>query len=126
MVSNRHFFNTSDIPKEYQRNFFHLYFDMLWFGILSGSAVSFLNVYAVRLGASGFQIGLLAAVPAVVSLALSIPAGNWLQKLPVGKAVFWTAALSRLGAHSHYFGNGDTHVRSWHRFQCPICLSGTS
>jgi MFS family permease len=71
--------------------------DTVWFGILGGSAISFLNVYATRLGASGFQVGLLTAVPAVVSLGLSIPAASWLHRQPVGKAVFWTAALARLG-----------------------------
>ncbi len=74
-----------------------MYFDIAWFGVLSGSAINFLNIYAARLGASGFQIGLLGAMPAVVSLFLSIPAGNWLQTQPVGRAVFWTAVLSRLG-----------------------------
>ncbi|MCX6039323.1 MAG: MFS transporter [Chloroflexi bacterium] len=97
VLSIRRFFNNPAIPQEYRRNFIHLYFDIAWFGILSGSAISFLNVYAARLGASGFQIGLLGAMPAVVSLFLSIPAGNWLQKRPVGKAVFWAAVLSRLG-----------------------------
>lgn len=86
-----------NIPHEYRRNFIHLYMDTVWFGVLGGSAVSFLNVYATRLGASGFQIGLITAVPAVVSLGLSIPAANWLHRQPVGKAVFWTAALARLG-----------------------------
>jgi MFS family permease len=85
------------VPREYQRNFIHLYFDMAWFGILTGSAINFLNIYAARIGASGFQIGLLGAMPAVVSLFLSLPAGYWLQKQPVSKAVFWTAVLSRLG-----------------------------
>ncbi len=33
----------------------------------------------------------------MVSLFLSIPTGNWLQNRPVGKAVFWTALLSRFG-----------------------------
>jgi MFS family permease len=97
VLSIRRFFNNQAIPQEYRRNFIHLYFEIAWFGILSGSAINFLNVYVARLGASGFQIGLLAAMPAVVSLFLSIPAGTWLQKRPVGKAVFWTAALSRLG-----------------------------
>lgn len=91
------FFNNPAIPREYRRNFIHLYFDIAWFGILSGSAINFLNVYAARLGASGFQIGIIAAMPAVVSLFLSIPAGNWLQKRPVGKAVFWAAVLARIG-----------------------------
>jgi MFS family permease len=97
VLSIRRYFNNPAIPQEYRRNFNHLYFDMVWFGILTGSAINFLNIYAARLGASGFQIGLLVAMPAMVSLFLSIPAGNWLQKRPVGKAVFWTAVLSRLG-----------------------------
>jgi MFS family permease len=97
VFSIRHFFNNETIPKEYRRNFIHLYFDIAWFGILSGSAINFLNVYAARLGANGFQIGLLAAMPAVISLFLSLPAGSWLQKRPVGKSVFWVAVLSRLG-----------------------------
>jgi MFS family permease len=97
VLSLRQFFNNPAIPGEYRQNFIHLYFDIAWFGILSGSAINFLNVYAARLGASGIQIGLLGAMPAVVSLFLSIPAGNWLQNRPVGKAVFWTAVLSRIG-----------------------------
>jgi MFS family permease len=97
VISIRRFFNNPAIPSEYRLNFVHLYFDIAWFGILSGSAINFLTVYAARLGASGFQIGLLSAMPAVVSLFMSIPAGNWLQKRPVGKAVFWAAVLSRLG-----------------------------
>ena len=97
VLSIRRFFNNPAIPQEYRLNFIHLYFDIAWFGILSGSAINFLNIYAARLGASGFQIGLLGAMPAVVSLILSIPAGNWLQTRRVGKAVFWTAVLSRLG-----------------------------
>jgi MFS family permease len=97
MFSIRRLFNNSAIPQEYRPNFIHLYFDIAWFGILSGSAINFLSVYAARLGASGFQIGLLAAMPAVVSLFLSMPAGNWLQKRPVGKGVFWAAVFSRFG-----------------------------
>ncbi len=97
MQSFRNFFNNPAVPDEFRRNFVHLYFDIAWFGVLSGSAINFLNVYAARLGASAFQIGLLGAMPAMVSLFLSIPTGNWLQSQPVGKAVFWTALLSRLG-----------------------------
>ena len=97
MISIRRFFNNPAIPQEYRQNFFHLYLDIAWFGILSGTALNFLNIYAARLGASGLQIGLLGAVPAIVSLAVSIPAGNWLAKRPIGKAVFWTAAVYRLG-----------------------------
>jgi hypothetical protein len=50
-------FKHNDIPKEYRSNFLHFYLDIGWFGVLSGSAVNFINVYATRLGATGFQIG---------------------------------------------------------------------
>lgn len=90
-------FRQSDVPPQYRANFIHLYFDIGWFGLLSGSSVNFLNVYAARLGATAFQIGLLGSVGAVVSLFLAIPAGRWLEKRAVGKAVFWTAAIYRIG-----------------------------
>jgi len=90
-------FRQNDIPAEYRANFIHLYFDIGWFGVLSGSAINFLSIYAVRLGATGFQIGMLAAVSAIVNLIFAIPAGRWLEKRPVGKAVFWTSVFYRLG-----------------------------
>ncbi len=85
------------IPKEYRPNFLHLYGDIGWYGLLSGSAISFLNIYATRIGATGFQIGLLGAMSAAVNLVLAIPAGRWLQAQHTGRAVFWTAALYRIG-----------------------------
>jgi len=85
------------IPREYRANFAHLYLDIGWFGVLSGSALNFLNVYVARLGASGFQIGLLGAIAALVSLTFAIPASRWLEQHSVSKAVFWTSVLYRLG-----------------------------
>lgn len=90
-------FKQSDIPEQCRSNFINLYLDIAWFGVLSGTAVNFLNVYATRLGASGFQIGMLNAVGAVVNLMLAIPAGNWISKRHTGKAVFWSSVLFRLG-----------------------------
>ena len=90
-------FKQTDIPPEYRNNFHHLYFDIAWFGVLSGSAVNFLNVYATRIGATGFQIGLIGAMSAVVSLFLAIPAGRWLQKRSTVKAIFWTSVFYRAG-----------------------------
>jgi MFS family permease len=75
-----------------------LYFDIAWFGVLSGSAVNFLNVYATRIGATGFQIGLIGAMSAIVSLFLAIPSGRWLGKqTPNKKAVFWASIYYRAG-----------------------------
>lgn len=90
-------FKQSDIPREYRSNFANLYLDIAWFGVLSGTAVNFLNVYATRLGASGLQIGLLNAVGAAVNLFLAIPAGHWIGKRHTGKSVFWSSVLFRLG-----------------------------
>ncbi len=59
--------------------------------------MNFQNVYAARLGASSFQIGLMGAIPALVSLLLAIPAGLWLAKRPVHRAVFWTSVVYRIG-----------------------------
>lgn len=97
MKSIKAIFNDPGIPPEYRSNFFHFYLDIAWFGILSGSSVNFLNVYATRIGANGFQIGLLGAVAALVSLVLAIPTGRWLEKRATGRAVFWTSVFYRIG-----------------------------
>ena len=85
------------IPANYRENFRHLFYDIAWFGILNGSSLSFMSVYATRLGASGFQIGMLGAVPAIMSLALAIPASRYLQRNAIDKAVFRTSVYFRLG-----------------------------
>jgi len=85
------------IPNKYKSNFSHLYFDIAWFGVLSGSTINFLNVYATRIGATGFQIGLIGAMSAIVNLFLAIPAGIWLQKRDLGPAMFWTSVFYRIG-----------------------------
>jgi MFS family permease len=70
---------------------------MWWFGVLSGSSIAFLAVYAARLGANPFQVGLMGAMPAVINLLFAIPASQWLQKRAIGKAVFWTSIYYRFG-----------------------------
>lgn len=90
-------FQQSDIPEKYRSTFIHLYMDIAWFGVLSGTAINFLNVYATRLGASGLQIGLLTATSAIVSLFLAIPAGHWVSKRKTGQAVFWSSVAFRIG-----------------------------
>ena len=88
---------SSDIPQEHRWNFIHLYFDIGWYGVLAGSSINFLNIYAARLGANGFEIGLLTAMGAIMSLTLAIPAGHWIETRPVGKAVFWSSVIYRVG-----------------------------
>ncbi len=90
------FYSSRSVPAAYRANFRHLYFDIAWYGILAASAMSFVSVYAARLGANAFQIGLLSAGPAVVNLLFTLPAGRWLEKQPLGPAIFWTAAFQRI------------------------------
>ncbi|MBN1303257.1 MAG: MFS transporter [Anaerolineales bacterium] len=91
------FSTSTPVPRAYRSNFLNLYLDIGWFGLLSGSSMAFLAVYATRLGASGLQVGLLSAMPAVVNLALALPAGQWLAGRQTHKAVFWSSVLFRLG-----------------------------
>jgi MFS family permease len=87
----------SSIPREFRANFIHLYFDMGWYGVLAGSSVNFLKIYAARLGGNAFQIGMLDASAAFVGLSLAIPAGQWIVKRPIRKVIFWTSVVYRLG-----------------------------
>lgn len=83
------------LPAEHRANFIHLYLDIAWFGVLSGSSIAFAAIYATRLGANSWQIGLLSASPAVISLIFTLPAGQWLQHRPINKGVFWTSVYYR-------------------------------
>lgn len=84
------------VPVERRRIFLHLYLDIAWFGVVSGSAIAFVAVFAARQGADALQIGLLNAGPAIMNLFFTLPAGRWLEKRPIGKAVFWTSVGQRL------------------------------
>ncbi|MCL4870969.1 MAG: MFS transporter [Anaerolineae bacterium] len=83
------------LPAEHRANFIHLYLDIAWFGVLNGSAIAFAAIYAARLGANSWQIGLLTAGPAVISLMFTLPAGQWLQQHRLNKGVFWTSVAYR-------------------------------
>lgn len=83
------------VPAEYRANFNHLVMDIAWFGVLNGSAIAFVAVYATRIGASAFQLSLLNASPAVVNLMFALPAGRWLQNRPVSRATFGASVVHR-------------------------------
>jgi len=85
-----------DVPFEYRSIFNHLYLDVAWFGLLSGTTISFLVIYATRVSATGEQIGLINAGPAMVNLVLALPAGIWLGKKAIDRAVFWSGMLQRI------------------------------
>ena len=83
------------VPVELRSNFRHLYLDILWYGVLAGSAISFLTVYATRIGANSLEIGMLTAGPAIINLMFTLPTGRWLETRPIGPAVFWSSVFHR-------------------------------
>lgn len=85
------------LTAENRHNFHHLYADIFWFGIVSGSVMAFIAIYAARLGANGFQISLLTAGPAVMNFLFSLPAGRWLEGKGLVPVTFWSAVLNRAG-----------------------------
>ncbi|MBN1537324.1 MAG: MFS transporter [Anaerolineales bacterium] len=87
----------ASLTPETQHNFHHLYGDIFWYGILTGSTLAFLAIYAARQGATGYQVSLLTAGPALVSLFLSLPAGKWVDGKSLIKVTFWSSFWQRLG-----------------------------
>jgi MFS family permease len=96
---NRFSIHPTDDPQEISHqqrsNFFHLYFDMSWFGVLNASAMGFVAVYVTRLGASSFQLGLLNALPSLVALVMALPLGRWMTHKPIRPVVLGSAVLYR-------------------------------
>lgn len=88
-------FRGRPVPAEHRSNFNHLVLDIIWFGVLNGSAIAFISVYATRIGASAFQVSLLAAIPAMINLLFAIPAGRWIQHKPISRATFLASILHR-------------------------------
>jgi len=87
---------TQPVPQEFRSNFSHFFLDIAWWGVLSGSAISFISIFITRQGALSWQIGLLSAVPAVVNLVITLPAGRWLHGRSMDRVVFWSALANRL------------------------------
>ena len=92
----RSFRPSRPVPEEYRAMFKHLYWDISWFGVLNGSILAFLTVYATRLGATSEQIGFIGAAPAVVALIFTFAARRWLEKRSVHQGVFWGSVLHRI------------------------------
>jgi hypothetical protein len=67
------------VPEFLQSNIRHLIWDIGWWGLLNGSTLSFMTIYAARIGADTVQIGLLTAMPAAINLMLALPVGSFLS-----------------------------------------------
>lgn len=63
---------------------------------MNGSILVFLGIYASRIGASTFQIGLLTASPAMINLLFTFPYGTMLKRVPTAKATMISVIANRL------------------------------
>ncbi len=86
------------IPPRELHNRRYLYWDIAWFGVTSGIALNFLAVYAVRLGATGVQVGALTSAPALISIFWLIPAGQIVaRQRHLLRLLLWTLFTHRVG-----------------------------
>ena len=86
--------NNDDLETQNDR---HLYLDILWWGILGGTFISFLGIYLARLGATSFQLSILTAGPAVVNLLISLPIGKFLETRSFARTAYYASILHRVG-----------------------------
>ncbi len=71
--------------------------EVFWAAFLSAAA-AFNSAYALRLGATNAQIGLLSSIPALITLLITIPAGQFLNRR--ARRMPWvigSLALARIG-----------------------------
>jgi MFS family permease len=57
-------------------NFRHLVGDIVWFGVAMAATSRFLSVFAIRVGASPVELGLIASLPSLI-VVLSASFGSW-------------------------------------------------
>jgi MFS family permease len=80
------------------QNAWNLYADIAWFGMLAGVANSFLSVLVIRVGGSDTHVGLLSALPALITILTSLPGSRLVEreKKPLSILIV-TAFLHRSG-----------------------------
>lgn len=66
----------------HEQNIWNLYLDVAWWGIANGVWITYLSVFAVRLGASAEWLGVLAALPALVNMIWAIPSARMVERAP--------------------------------------------
>jgi MFS family permease len=62
------------------RNVRNLYRQTGWQGVISALITTFIPIFAVRAGASTFEVGLLTSLPALVAILLSIPSASFVAR----------------------------------------------
>lgn len=81
-----------DLRNVDDRNAWYLSIEILFAAVL-GSAATFSSAYALRLGATNTEIGLLSSLPSLLAILISIPAGRFLQARQKRAPWFLTSLL---------------------------------
>jgi MFS family permease len=92
----RRYFTPTQPPQELKTRFLHFALDIGWYGVLNGSVLAFISIYITRLGGSALQVGMINAIPGLITLLLALPAGQLLSGRTVSKDVFTSSVLSRM------------------------------
>jgi MFS family permease len=66
----------------HENNVWNLYNDVAWWGVANGVWLTYLSVFAVRMGASTEWLGVLAALPALVNMVWAIPSARMVERAP--------------------------------------------
>lgn len=81
-----------------QQNFHHLVLNAMWFGVALAASTRFLSVFAIRLGATPLELGLISALPGLMALlTTTFFSQHWMRRYHDSvRAVFLPALGVRL------------------------------
>jgi len=73
-----------------------IYTEAIFQAIASAGAFSFMSVFLVRLGAPNWLVGLFSSLPALVTIAIVLPAASFVQRQPsLVRTINWTRFIFR-------------------------------
>ncbi len=80
------------------QNAWALYGDGAWYGVLTGVAGAFLTVFVIRVGGSDLHVGLLSALPALITFLVSLEGSRLVERERTPPSILIiTALLNRFG-----------------------------
>ena len=85
-------------PGIQRKNFYHLVQNTLWMGLASAATARFATVYAIRVGATPLELGLLASMPAIFMMIAATGSSWWISRYKTSAdAMRWPSFGLRLG-----------------------------
>ncbi len=83
--------------KTERANFNHLVGDIAWYGLALAATTRFLSVYAIRLGATAVELGLMSSLPSLIVVLTASLGAWWTRRYSTAvRSLFWPALGQRL------------------------------